>query len=445
MIYNSTGRIILAKLSLAIAGLLCVAPHTSAAPTVDPGIVDTVTIDSVLAYRGTQAIVPIYLTNDESLGGLEFVLKVNPSHFIVDSVSFVGTRGAVLAAQFAIIDTPAGTVVAAAVSFSAAALAPGSGVTAKLFVSALPTAAPGTYIIDTVTVDPPGPLLHQTILSTSDIGGGSETVFPAFKSGKIVVTDQQPTNDSVWLADAIGAPGYPVAMTIYALNEETLVDLQIPLEYSSHNLAFDSVTFGGTRGILAGKSRGFYSDSVGRQVLISLEYFDSAPLAPGSGAVAVAHFTISAAAPDFSTITVGTAPYLTVQGLEFTTDAASGSRVVEPSFNEGVVTVDVSTDAIDGDKTLPSSFSLAQNYPNPFNPTTTIAFATPVASHVTLDIYNSLGQKVRRLIDGQLNAGEHNVEFDARDSGGSSLASGVYFYRLSAEQFTATRKMALMK
>jgi len=89
---------------------------------------------------------------------------------------------------------------------------------------------------------------------------------------------------------------------------------------------------------------------------------------------------------------------------------------------------------------LPNEFSLAQNYPNPFNPTTVISFSLPVASDVTLRVYNVLGQEVKTLVNENLSAGEHQVTFNANDFG-----SGVYFYKISAGSFTDTRKMMLVK
>ncbi len=89
---------------------------------------------------------------------------------------------------------------------------------------------------------------------------------------------------------------------------------------------------------------------------------------------------------------------------------------------------------------VPSKFELKQNYPNPFNPSTTIEFNVPRKSFVTLGVYNSLGQKVKTLLEKELNGGNHAVEFDA-----SSLSSGVYFYRLEASDFTTVRKMILLK
>jgi flagellar hook assembly protein FlgD len=87
----------------------------------------------------------------------------------------------------------------------------------------------------------------------------------------------------------------------------------------------------------------------------------------------------------------------------------------------------------------PGKISLAQNYPNPFNPSTTIRYALPQRSNVTLSVYNTLGQWVATLVDGSEEAGYHDVKFD-----GSSLASGVYFYQLRAGKYVATKRLHLI-
>lgn len=89
---------------------------------------------------------------------------------------------------------------------------------------------------------------------------------------------------------------------------------------------------------------------------------------------------------------------------------------------------------------LPQEFSIQQNYPNPFNPTTKILYQIPEAVHVTLEIYNALGQKVATLINENRNVGFHEVTFD-----GSQLASGLYLYRMQAGNFTQTKKLMLVK
>lgn len=86
------------------------------------------------------------------------------------------------------------------------------------------------------------------------------------------------------------------------------------------------------------------------------------------------------------------------------------------------------------------NYALAQNYPNPFNPETSISFSLPVASDVSLRVFNLVGQEVATLVSGPQAAGTHTVSFD-----GSNLTSGMYIYRIEAGEFSATRKMVLMK
>ncbi len=94
---------------------------------------------------------------------------------------------------------------------------------------------------------------------------------------------------------------------------------------------------------------------------------------------------------------------------------------------------------------LPAALVLQQNYPNPFNPTTTIRFALPSASHVKLNIYNVLGQRVRTLVNEPRVAGFHSVLWDGRNNGGALVATGVYLYRLELDQRAFTKKMLLLK
>ena len=94
---------------------------------------------------------------------------------------------------------------------------------------------------------------------------------------------------------------------------------------------------------------------------------------------------------------------------------------------------------------LPTEFNLAQNYPNPFNPTTEISLDLPVAGHVSLMVFNVLGQQVRTLVDNEMPAGSHLVSWDGTSSSGNAVSSGVYFYRLETGSFVETKKMMLLK
>jgi hypothetical protein len=93
----------------------------------------------------------------------------------------------------------------------------------------------------------------------------------------------------------------------------------------------------------------------------------------------------------------------------------------------------------------PTAFQLYQNYPNPFNPDTQIRYDLPVAGHVTLVVYNVLGQRVRTLVEGPQDVGRKSVIWDGHDDSGGEAASGIYFYKLKAEGFQKTMKMVLVK
>jgi hypothetical protein len=95
--------------------------------------------------------------------------------------------------------------------------------------------------------------------------------------------------------------------------------------------------------------------------------------------------------------------------------------------------------------TAPLALRLDQNLPNPFNPKTMIRFALPNTGNARLDVFDVEGRRVRVLADGNHEAGEHELTWDGRDDAGRSLSSGVYFYRLQAEELNETRKMLLLK
>jgi hypothetical protein len=102
--------------------------------------------------------------------------------------------------------------------------------------------------------------------------------------------------------------------------------------------------------------------------------------------------------------------------------------------------INISTFLEENNELLPQRASLFQNYPNPFNPVTIINYQLSMICEVDLSIYNLLGEKVATLVSDFQDAGLHSVEWDASD-----FASGVYFYRLQAGNFSNIRKMVLIK
>ncbi len=116
-----------------------------------------------------------------------------------------------------------------------------------------------------------------------------------------------------------------------------------------------------------------------------------------------------------------------------------GSKPITFADKSSAVGVRLIVSATGGEQ-LPKVFALYQNYPNPFNPTSTIRYDVPKASRVVLRVYNTLGDQVATLVDGEHDAGTYTVTFD-----GKNLASGVYFYRMEAGSTVITKKLVLMK
>jgi glucuronoarabinoxylan endo-1,4-beta-xylanase len=93
----------------------------------------------------------------------------------------------------------------------------------------------------------------------------------------------------------------------------------------------------------------------------------------------------------------------------------------------------------------PVQLALMQNYPNPFNPETLIRFQLPKMSHVSLKIYNLIGQEIVTLINRNISAGSHSVKWDETDMLGLQVSSGIYIYRIEVGHTAQTRKMTLIR
>ncbi len=126
-----------------------------------------------------------------------------------------------------------------------------------------------------------------------------------------------------------------------------------------------------------------------------------------------------------------------LQSGDYTYRIKAFNAVAESDYsNEASLTIV----GIEEEMTTPTDYSINQNYPNPFNPSTKIKFALPQNSHTKLIVYDLLGREIQTLINKELDAGYHEIIFDA-----SIFPSGIYFYRIQSGNFIQTKKMILMK
>jgi len=153
------------------------------------------------------------------------------------------------------------------------------------------------------------------------------------------------------------------------------------------------------------------------------------------------------AASDFSIVGYSTVPEYTDAAVSQTEVYTYTVTATDFGLNESdrAVPLSLSATAIEEAIELPTEYALKPNYPNPFNPETTIEFALPKTSKVTLTIYNLMGQMIQELVNSEYSAGYQRVIWNGRDFNGNSVGSGVYIYTLKADNFSRTRKMILMR
>jgi PKD repeat protein len=119
------------------------------------------------------------------------------------------------------------------------------------------------------------------------------------------------------------------------------------------------------------------------------------------------------------------------------TNVDDGSIV---DVSDGVFTIDIVSGIKEIEQGIPTEFGLTQNYPNPFNPVTAIKFLVPNTTHVSIKVYDLIGKEVAVLVDGIREPGVYEINFDSKN-----LASGIYFYKMTAGEFTSVKKMNLLK
>jgi len=127
-------------------------------------------------------------------------------------------------------------------------------------------------------------------------------------------------------------------------------------------------------------------------------------------------------------------------GIKYFYRVAAYRDTIVSSYSNTISLVNIVTGTTDLLSGMPKAYKLYQNYPNPFNPTTQIRIALPKESHVNITIFNVLGSVVEKLYEGELNAGYHEIQFNA-----GRLSSGIYIYRMTAGTYSQVLKMVLLK
>ncbi len=253
-------------------------------------------------------------------------------------------------------------------------------------------------------------------------------------------------SQEVALGNATVSTDNTITVPVSITNGDHLVGIDMAFKYSA-GVTIKEVLFENTR-IANWDLKATMLNDVNRTVVImavpQLGPSSKPPLAEGSGVVA--QLVFQKTDPSVQTVTLEPTavenPHHHTFFVYGYTDASGvwQQQSVDPVVKNGVVSVSASSGT-----DLPKAFALNQNYPNPFNPSTQIAFDLPVASRVQLTVFNVLGQNVRALVNADMAAGHQVVTWNGRSDNGSQVASGVYFYRLSAGSYTQTMKMMMLK
>jgi hypothetical protein len=239
-------------------------------------------------------------------------------------------------------------------------------------------------------------------------------------------------------------------VSLQVIHDEDVAAMDIPLSFSK-GVTLNSVTFEGTA-VKEFDEKIARIDNEKNQLVIGLigmvyalkENANLKPAPNGDNTVAVLHFTLN----DQSLKSLEINPFSNADPkhelMYVYNEWINGVPHVQslnPEFQGGTVALESRTPSA----SLPTEFALSQNVPNPFNPSTVVEYALPKDAQVNLSVYNVLGQHVTTLVDDMQRAGKQTVTWDGTDASGSSVASGVYFYKLRAGDFSDTKKMLLLK
>ena len=231
------------------------------------------------------------------------------------------------------------------------------------------------------------------------------------------------------IANGSGSPGDTVKIPVVAYGVIDMSGMKVMIEFDSERLRLLKITTA-----FATKSFSLVRKNIG-QSIVDVELSNSDPVRFDSANVLEMTFLVQPQAQ-------GSA-FVKFQNVSVMSTAAQSVSVL--NTEDGIV--DLTPASVRGREIdIPEVFDLAQNYPNPFNPSTTIRFALPNDSHVKLEIYNVIGQRVAELVSGDLRAGNHQSVWYA------NVASGLYIYRLQAIsssnpnfRFMSVKKMLLLR
>lgn len=232
--------------------------------------------------------------------------------------------------------------------------------------------------------------------------------------------------------------------TVVGFHDEPLSGFAVPFRYKTaqKDIILDSVKFHAA--MLDADIKDTVIDRENGTVTVFAIWFDSLP--PGKDTFFTLYFTPGLTWDPSLTTSLDTFRLESGQGLSFT-DVKVNDIIphIGSSLSFGKECFDFWQGSQKGGTRVPTSFFLGNNLPNPFNSETVISFGLSQPSQVTIEIFNILGQKVKTLGLGQLPAGYHRASWDGKDSRGKKVATGIYFYRMTAGDFSDIKKMSFIK
>ena len=232
--------------------------------------------------------------------------------------------------------------------------------------------------------------------------------------------------------------------TVAGYHDEPLSGFAVPFRYKTaqKDIILDSVKFHST--MLEADIKDTVIDRENGTVTVFAIWFDSLP--PGKDTLFTLYFTPGPTWDPSITSSLDTFRLESGQGLSFTDVIVNDIMPhIGSSLSFGKECLEFWQAGQKGGPKVPPNFFLSNNLPNPFNSETVISFGLSQPSPVKIDVFNILGQNVKTLINAQLPAGYHKISWDGKNAKGNKAATGIYFYRIKAGDFSDIKKMSLIK